>query len=76
MLCAYSIHAMGAPIGAGLISREKHYDPFLGNFILGEWDYNKHKQDQRVQKSKRQKKIILIKIKKNIGLIMIKKIFL
>ncbi len=26
MLCAYSI---GAPIGAGLISREKHYDPLL-----------------------------------------------
>ncbi len=24
MLCAYSI---GAPIGAGLISREKYYDP-------------------------------------------------
>ncbi len=32
MLCVYSI---GAPIGAGQISREKHYDPFMpGNIKM------------------------------------------
>ncbi len=30
MLCAYSI---GAPIGAGLISREKHYDPLPSSLL-------------------------------------------
>ncbi len=31
VLCAYSI---GAPIGAGLISREKHHDPLVLVFYL------------------------------------------
>ena len=32
MLCAYSI---GAPIGAGQISREKHYHPLKVTAIMG-----------------------------------------